>query len=209
MKIGIIGGGNVAFRLAALMAQAGHDAVVGVRDASRWPKAAPVAARSMQEAATHGDIVILAIPYSACAEALPRHKAALAGKIVVDATNPLNADWSPMLLGQENSAGEEIKRLLPKSRVVKAFNTIFADIMKSDRLNRGALKATALICGDDDLANREVASLAASMGFAPIVTGPMQNARYLEGMAHLNIAIAVGQGGGTDAAFLYDQRAAT
>jgi 8-hydroxy-5-deazaflavin:NADPH oxidoreductase len=208
MKIGLIGGGNVASRLAALMAQAGHDAVVGMRDKSRWPKADAAQAVSVAEAVAHGDIIVLAIPYSACAAALPKHAAALAGKIIIDATNPLNENWSPLLLGQENSAGEEIVRLLPKSKVVKAFNTVFADIMKPDRIDRGALKATALICGDDDAANTEVANLAASIGFAPVVTGPMKNARYLEGMAHLNIAIAVGQGGGTDAAFLYDQRSA-
>jgi 8-hydroxy-5-deazaflavin:NADPH oxidoreductase len=163
---------------------------------------------SMDKAAAHGDIAVLAIPYSACAGLLPRHEAALAGKIVIDATNPLNENWSPLLLGQENSAGEEIARLLPKSKVVKAFNTVFADIMKPGKLARGTLAATAFICGDDEAANAEVAGLASSLGFAPVIAGPLKNARYLEGMAHLNIAIAVGQGGGTDAAFLYDQRSA-
>lgn len=208
MKIGIIGGGNVASRLAALMADAGHDVAAGLRDTSRWPRNSKAPAQSMEAAAAHGDIIVLAIPYSACAGVLPELAAALAGKIIVDATNPLNADWSPLLLGQENSAGEEIKRLLPQSRVVKAFNTVFADIMTPDGLKRAARNAAAFICGDDDKANKDVARLATSLGFAPVITGSLRNARYLEGMAHLNIAIAVGQQGGTDAAFLYDQRGA-
>jgi predicted dinucleotide-binding enzyme len=65
---------------------------------------------------------------------------------------------------------------------------------------------TAFIAGDDASACEAVAHVASSSGFAPTVTGRLRNARYLEAIAHLNIAIAVGQGGGTDAAFLFDQR---
>jgi 8-hydroxy-5-deazaflavin:NADPH oxidoreductase len=205
MKIGIVGAGNVATKLAVLLAHAGHDVALGAREVSKVKTNTSYRVSHINKAISNVDIVILAIPYSACADVLPLLTSELIGKIVVDATNPLKPDWSPLFLGEQNSAGEEIARLLPKSLVVKAFNTVFADIMQVDRVKRNSMSATAFICGDSAEAVNKVADLARDIGFAPMVTGPLQNSRYLEAMAHLNIAIAVGQGGGTNAAFLYDQ----
>jgi len=126
------------------------------------------------------------------------------GKIVIDSTNPLNADWSPKLLGQENSASEEISRLLPEAYVVKAFNTIFADVM-NEPVKDGRV-ITAFIAGDNDEAKQKIIALASDIGYAPIDIGCLYTARYLESMAHLNIQIAIGQGGGTNAAFIYLQQ---
>lgn len=204
MKIGILGFGNVGRKLAQLLEGADHELIVGVRDRAKVADA-PYSAGSLDDAARLSEAVVIAVPYAACAALLPDLAGGLAGKIVIDATNPLNGDWSPLFLGEENSAGEEIARLLPGSRVVKAFNTVFADIMRQDRLDRDGLRTTAFICGDDATANAEVARLAQTIGFAPLITGPLRSARYLEAMAHLNIAIAVAQGGGTNAAFLYHQ----
>ena len=204
MDIGILGGGNVGSALARLAISAGHDVRIGQREAGSLANG--LDATTMPIAAAHGDIVVIALPFAVCADALPPLKTALAGSIVVDATNPLNADWSPLLLGQENSAAEEIARLLPESRVVKAFNTVFAHAMTSARLQRASgARITAFVAGDDDRAASQVEGFAQSLGFAPQRVGGLANARYLEAMAHLNIAIAVGGGGGTDACFLYDQ----
>jgi predicted dinucleotide-binding enzyme len=90
---------------------------------------------------------------------------------------------------------------LPEAYVVKAFNTIFADVM-SEPVKNGQ-RVTAFIAGDNDAAKQKVYALASDIGYAPIDTGPLYTARYLESMAHLNIQIAVGQGGGTHAAFIY------
>jgi len=205
MRVGIIGGGSVGGRLAVLMQAAGHDVMVGVRDPGRGAAGRAYAAGSLAEAASHGEVVIIAVPYTAADAALAPLAGALAGKIVVDATNPLNEDWSPLPV--ETSAAEAVAALLPGSRVVKAFNTIFADAMTPERLDRSGQRITAFIAGDDGGANGVVAELARSAGFAPVVAGPLRNARHLEAMAHLNIAIAL-SGGGTNAAFLYDQRPA-
>jgi 8-hydroxy-5-deazaflavin:NADPH oxidoreductase len=207
MKIGIIGCGSVGTKLATLMAHAGHQVIVGARNVSKAKAETAYQVTTIAKAVTHGEVMVLAIPYSACVDVLSPLASELAGKIVIDATNPLNADWSPLLLGEQNSAGEEIARQLPKSQIVKAFNTVFADIMVVDRLKRGVTPATAFICGNNTEAVKKVAGLAKDIGFTPVITGPLQNSRYLEGMAHLNIAIAVGQSGGTNAAFLYDQAA--
>ncbi|WP_198432997.1 NADPH-dependent F420 reductase [Burkholderia ubonensis] len=127
----------------------------------------------------------------------------LTGKIVVDATNALRDDWSPLPLGADGSAAQQISRLLPGVRLVKCFNTVFADIMTPERIDRAGHAVTAFIAGDDAEANAAVAEIAASAGFAPLVTGALNNAHYLEAMAHLNIQIAVVRGGGTNAGFVY------
>lgn len=208
MKVGIIGNGNVGGRLAKLFANAGHSIVIGVRRPPEASRQRESRIDSIAGTIDSAEVVVIAIPYAACAEALGQHQKLFAGKTVVDATNPLRDDWSPLPLGEQNSAGEEIARLLPEAHIVKAFNTVFADVMAPERLRRDAASATAFIAGDHSAANDRVSKLASSIGFSPIVTGPLKNERYLEAMAHLNISIAVGQSGGTNAAFLYNQQVA-
>lgn len=206
MRIGFIGGGNVGGNLANLLQRAGHEVIVGLRDPAHARPDAAYRVASVDEAASQGEPVLVALPFAAIEVALPPLSEALAGKVVVDLSNPVNEDWSPKLLGEENSAGETVARLLPRSRVVKAFNTIFADVMTPERLDRGGRTISAFIAGDDAAASDMVEELARSAGFAPVITGPLRNARYLEALAHLNIAIA--SSGGTNAAFLYDQAGA-
>jgi len=206
MKIGFIGGGNVGGNLASLLQAGGHDVTVGLRDMAEKRVDATYRAAQVADAIQNAEVVFVALPYDALATTLPPLAKALSGKIVVDVSNPVNADWSPKLLGEENSAGEETQRLLPGSKVVKAFNTIFADNMRPERLDRQGQRITAFVASDDRESADAVAGLARDAGFAPVIVGPLKLARQLEAMAHLNIAVAVGQGGGTNAAFVYDQR---
>ncbi|UMZ15117.1 NAD(P)-binding domain-containing protein [Pseudomonas sp. MPFS] len=205
MKIAFLGGGNFAGNLAQLLVAAGHAVVVGVRHPERARPQTTYPVVSMKEAAAYGEVVVIAILYQACAEVLPRLAPLLAGKVVVDATNALEDDWSPLPLGSAGSAAQVLTGLLPGARLVKAFNTVFADIMTRDRLNRGGHPVTAFVAGDDAQANALVAEMAASAGFAPVIAGPLYNARYLEAMAHLNIQLALVRGGGTNAGFVYHQ----
>jgi 8-hydroxy-5-deazaflavin:NADPH oxidoreductase len=199
MKIGFIGAGNVARALGKLLVAGGHSVSFGGREGE---------ARAAREVgsfadAARADLVVLAVPFSAARDLLPSLAAGLEGKIVVDATNPVNPDWSPMLLGQESSAGEEVARALPGARVVKAFNTVFADVMHEDRLVRDGARVTCFVASDDVEARGSVAELARTAGFAPLEVGPLAMSRHLEAMAHLNIQMAVGMKGGTNAAFVY------
>jgi len=207
MKIGILGFGSVGKKLAKLFAQAGHEVHIGLRDPSevKSDNDAPYTFGSFSDVAEAVELLALAIPYNASLDALKDLAPKLAGKIIIDNTNPLNNDWSPLLLGQENSAGEEIQRLLPESFVIKAFNTIFADVMQKEAHNRDGQNITAFIAGNDDHAKNTIIELTRSCGFAPLNVGDITSARYLEAMAHLNIRIAVGLQGGTNAAFLYHQ----
>ncbi|MEM9446921.1 MAG: NADPH-dependent F420 reductase [Cyanobacteria bacterium P01_E01_bin.6] len=201
MKIAILGFGNVGKQFANLFSKAGHEIIIGLRSVSS--QELPYLSATFKDSAEAAEVIAIAIPFAACATVLPELAEVTKGKIVIDSTNPLNADWSPTLLGQENSASEEISRLLPESYVVKAFNTIFADVMNEPM--KGGQAITAFIAGDNYEAKQQVMALAKDIGYAPIDTGPLYTARYLESLAHLNIQIAVGQGGGTNAAFIYLQ----
>ena len=197
MKISFIGSGNVASNLGSLFNQAGHTVFYG----KRQPNAPQL---SIQEAINQGEIICLAIPFSALKDLLTEFKEVLADKIVIDITNPINIhDWSPLLLGQENSAGEETARLLPHSKVVKAFNAIFADVMTDDKQIFNGEKLTAFVASDSLEAANTVKQLADDAGFSGFIVGGIKNARYLEALAHLNIAIA--SSNGTDAGFKYFQ----
>jgi 8-hydroxy-5-deazaflavin:NADPH oxidoreductase len=199
MKIAILGAGNVGRRLNTLMTSSGEHSVAlcsrNVEDGLS----------SFQQGVGNADVVFLAVPYTALSEMLAPLEEVLQGKIVVDCTNPLQPDWAPLLLGEENSGGEEVSRMLRNSKVVKAFNTIFADVMVTERQVRAGTRVTAFVASDDSDAANTVMQLGRDAGFSPLYVGPLRMARHLEAMAHLNIQIAVAMGGGTNAAFIYHQ----
>jgi 8-hydroxy-5-deazaflavin:NADPH oxidoreductase len=114
----------------------------------------------------------------------------LSEKIVIDCTNPLAPDYVSNLLGHTTSSAEEIAKLIPGARVVKSFNTIFADILEPGKQTFGGHQGTGFYCGDDSEAKEVVAKLIQDTGFEPIDVGILKNARYLEPMAQLNIQIA-------------------
>lgn len=196
MQIAFLGRGPVATSLANLAEAGGHSAQVTGRTGDP----------SFEAVIKNSDLVVLAVPYRVVASLLPGLKNALAGKTLVDATNPLKEDWSPIIPERGLSGAETIAELLPRTYVVKAFNTVFADIMTPDGLRRNGKSATTFISGNDEGAVQKVETFAREIGFDPVVVGPLHLARYLEGLAHLNIAVAVGRGGGTNAAILYDRR---
>ncbi|WP_027379006.1 NADPH-dependent F420 reductase [Chryseobacterium daeguense] len=198
MKISFIGAGNVASNLGNLFEKAGHNVKYGTQNPQDQ-------LLSIAEACHYGEIVFCAIPFSAMEGVLTTNKEALKNKIVVDVTNPINIqDWSPLFLG-ENSGGEQTAKLLPESKVVKAFNTIFADVMPIEKQTFHGQKLTAFIASDDPEAADIIKNLADEAGFNGLIVGNIINARHLESIAHVNIAIAL-NGGGTDAGFIYFQR---
>lgn len=198
MNISFIGAGNVARSLGNLFAKAGHEVVYSAPN----PKDGQL---SIQEACNLGEVVCIVIPFNAVEEVLLKNKENLKNKIIVDITNAINiTNWSPLFLG-EDSGGERVARLLTQSKVVKGFNTIFADVMNPQKQVFSGQKLTAFIASDDKDASELVGQLAHEAGFHSLIVGGIINSRYLEAMAHLNIAIAIG-GGGTNAGFTYFQR---
>lgn len=194
MRIGILGAGPVGTRLGQLLSDAGHDVEHGGRG-------------RFDAIVRHAEVLVIAVPFDVCASALPPLASAIRDKVVIDATNPVGGNWSPMMIGEQNSAGEEIARLLPNARVAKAFNTIFADIMTKEGLDRDGFSVTCFIASDHVEARKVAATIANDAGFDPVDAGELKSSRYLEAMAHLNIAMAL-SAGGTDCAFIYHRRRA-
>jgi NADPH-dependent F420 reductase len=203
MTITIIGTGNMAKGLAGVFSKAGYSVTFGSRDAAKANEAARelggnVSGADIASAAGNADVVVLAVPFDAAGDAIAA-AGGLEGKIVIDITNPLTADYSGLTIGHSTSAGEEIQKLAPKAKVVKAFNTIFASVLQAGG-KIGDQPATVFIAGDEQAANDAVQAIAAKSGFVPVQVGGLSVARYLEPVAGLNIVLGYMRGFGTDIA---------
>lgn len=202
MNIAVLGAGAMAKGLAQSISRAGYDVVVGARDIAKASDLAAdigrgVQAASIRGAADTGDIVVVAVPYDAARETLAA-AGDLTGKIVIDITNPMKADFSGLAIGHVTSAAEEIQRAAPGAHVVKAFNTIFAHLLTHPK--PGSKRLTVFYAGDDADANEAVRTLIERMDFRAEYAGPLQHARYLEPLAALNIAFGYGLGVGVNIA---------
>lgn len=203
MSISILGTGNMASGLAVLFAKGGHHVTLASRDPSEARSVATKLGNDIQggplnSAADSAEIVVLAVPFDAAAEVI-KAAGGLAGTIVIDITNPMTADFSALTLGHTTSAAEEIQKLAPAARVVKAFNTVFASVLQNGGKVAGQ-PATVFVASDDAEARSQVVALAESAGFKTLETGALASARYLEPVGGLNIALAYGLGHGTDIA---------
>lgn len=188
MKIAIIGRGNVGKALGLGLKRAGHEIKFGHRD----PK------EPVREAAEWGDVIILAVPYHASGDAAKEIGPAADGKVLVDVTNALDQNGN-LAVGFTTSAAEELQKLLPKSRVVKAFNTVFSQNQSTGRV--GEEQLTAFIAGNDKMARQVVMGLSRDIGFEPVDVGPLKSARYLEPMAIMIIELAYSLKMGTKIGF--------
>ena len=187
MKVAIIGAGNVGKALATSITRAGHDVTLTAKNRERAAEAArevgATTADGNAAAVADADVVILAVPFVGAADEVTddiRH--GVAGKTVIDVTNPLKPDYSG--LATDTSAAEEFQKLLPDANVIKAFNTIFAANQAAPTRD-----IDGFVAGDDDKAKQTVISLVESMGFTPLDVGPLRAARFLEGMAYINIGL--------------------
>jgi NADPH-dependent F420 reductase len=176
--VSIIGTGNMGQALAGVVTKGGN--TVEVFD------------QSSGDAPVTGDIVVLAVPYPAVADVLAKRADQLAGKVVVDITNPLDfATFDSLTVAADGSATAEIAAALPQSRVVKAFNTVFAAALASG--NVGPVPTTVLIAGDDADAKAQLASVIDAGGLQAIDAGALARARELEALGFLQITLAVAE----------------
>ena len=176
--LSIIGTGNMGQAIAAVAGRGGHTVqLLGQSDAAT---------------SVTGDIVVLAVPYPAVSAVIAERGASLAGKIVVDITNPLNFEtFDSLVVPADGSATAEIAAALPESRVVKAFNTTFAGTLAAGTV--GPLTTTVLIAGDDADAKSELAGVVTSGGLKAIDAGSLARARELEAVGFLQITLAAGE----------------
>lgn len=203
MKIAIIGTGGIGAGLASVLAKAGNEVTVSDRKggaeavAKLAAKGVSVRAAEVRPAVQAADVVILAVPYGAAAGLA--EVADFAGKIVVDVTNPVKDDFSGLKIGHDTSAAEEIARALPGAKVVKAFNTVFAQVYDQG-LSFGATPVQTFVAADEVDAKAAVIALAKDAGFDARDAGPLSNARYIEPLAYLNIQFGYMLGQGTQTA---------
>jgi predicted dinucleotide-binding enzyme len=194
MKIGIIGAGNVGGTLGQAWAKKGHDVFFGVRhpqdDKTRrllQSIGGKARAGTVAEAAAFGEVVVLATPWAA-AEAAVREAGDLAGKPLIDCTNPLTPDFSGLEVGFSTSGAERVAGWARGAKVFKAFNTTGYNIMANPVLN--GIRTVMFVCGDDEAVKPTILQLATDVGFDAVDAGKLVQARLLEPWAMLWIHLA-------------------
>jgi predicted dinucleotide-binding enzyme len=203
MKITVIGAGNMGSAFVKQLTRAGHQVSVTARNAAKAEQvaAANPGARAVPAAgaAQGADAIVLATGYGDAAQAL-RGAGDLAGKVVIDITNPLTADYMGLTTGHSTSAAEEIAKAVPGAEIVKAFNTVFAPVLADGADFGNGRKVDVFVASDSDRAKQTARAIAESIGFGVVDAGPLKNARYLEPVAGLNIYLGYGAGLGTSIA---------
>jgi 8-hydroxy-5-deazaflavin:NADPH oxidoreductase len=203
MKILVIGAGNMGSAFVKQLHAAGHQVALTSKTAE---KARALAAQYTgvrtvlpQGAAEGQEIVIVATPYAEAVEAL-RMAGDLGGKVVIDISNPLTADYMGLTIGHSTSAAEEIARAVPQAVIVKGFNTLFAQVLAAGADFGQGQVVSVFLASDDANAKQTATTLAHSMGFKTVDAGGLKNARYLEPLAGLNVYLGYGAGLGTSIA---------
>jgi len=207
MNIAIIGAGSVGSSLAAAWSRKGHSLVFGARqpsDAKLVALAQKLGARAatVADAAQSADVVVFATPWPATRAAV-ESCGSLAGKTVVDCTNPLAPDLSGLSIGHTTSAAEQVASWAKGAHVFKCFNQTGAANM--DGAARFSATPVMFVAGDDATRKANVLQLAADAGFEALDAGPLTMARLLEPLAMLWIKLAFG-GLGRDFAFALTRR---
>jgi predicted dinucleotide-binding enzyme len=187
--ISIIGAGNMATAIGARAAAHGHTVEIMSRDSAKAQAAADQigAAATVGEygAKPAGDIVFVAVLYAGAVQAVAHYGDALAGKILIETTNPFNEDASGVVTNPGNSITQQIAAVAPGStRVLKAFNTVFRNVLIADR------PLDVFFAGGDSAARAQVAEFLVSLGMRPLDTGGLETTHALEWAGILLMGLA-------------------
>jgi 8-hydroxy-5-deazaflavin:NADPH oxidoreductase len=196
MNITIIGAGNMGRGIGTRAAAGGHS--VTFVDAN--PETAQKTAEEVKQAAKNGanissaslgdvqlgDVVVLAVWYGTNLEVAKQLGERLAGKVVVDIANPLNATYDGLATAPDSSSAEDLAKVVAAgAKVVKAFNTTYAGTLLVGQVAGQPLDV--FIAGDDANAKAKVAQIVTDGGLRPVDTGPLSRARQIEGLQLLHI----------------------
>jgi 8-hydroxy-5-deazaflavin:NADPH oxidoreductase len=201
MDVTIIGTGNMARGVGSRVLNGGHRLTVVGKDRERAEgvandlgDAGGEVSAAVAGDAIAGDVVVLAVYYPDALEAVEQYRDQLAGKAVVDITNPVNDSFDGLVVPPDGSATRELSELAPDARFVKAFNTTFANTLTEGQVAGQPLDV--LIAGDDARAKGAVETLAADGGLNPIDVGGLERARELEalGLLHMTLQGELGTG---------------
>jgi 8-hydroxy-5-deazaflavin:NADPH oxidoreductase len=204
MQIGVIGTGSVGGTLGRRWAELGHTVRFGVRNLSDEQTKSMVDAikgdakvATIADAAKGADVVVLAIPYAANKDALVA-AGDLAGKILIDVTNPIGPNFS-LAVGLTSSGAEEVAKLAPGAKVYKAMNQVGFEVMADPVFAAG--KPVMFVAGDDAAGKKVVLELVSSLGFEAIDAGELAIARLIEPYAMLWIHLMARRNQGRNFAF--------
>ncbi len=198
MNVTIIGAGNMGRGIGHRLVAGGHSVTIVDRDPEEAEQLAEELRSAAEGGATveaaapgaelHGEVVIIAVYYPGALEIVRELGERLAGKVVVDISNPLNQTFDGLATPPGTSAAEEVAATAPAgTRVVKAFNTTFSGTLVEGQVAGQPLDV--LIAGDDEEAKEAVAQLVRDGGLRAIDVGPLERARHLEGLGFLGIAL--------------------
>jgi 8-hydroxy-5-deazaflavin:NADPH oxidoreductase len=192
-EVTIVGAGNMGRGIGTRAVAGGHQVEILDRD----PAEAQQLAKDLGDSATAldpgapfgGEVVVFAVYYPGIKDAVQQYADQLAGKVVVDITNPVDTQtWDKLATPPGISSAEEVQQLLPQGTpVVKAFNTTFAPTLVAGGV--GGQQLDVLIAGDDEAAKQTVSQLVADGGLRPIDVGPLNRARQLEQLGFLHISL--------------------
>ncbi|MFB9476714.1 NADPH-dependent F420 reductase [Nonomuraea salmonea] len=187
-SVSIIGLGNMAGALATRAVAGSHAVEIIGRDPVKAENLAATlgggATIATLGAVPTGDIVILAVPYASAVPVVTQYGDALAGKVIIDVTNPVSPDSQGLVTPDGSSGAQEIAKVAPAgAHVVKAFNTVFGHMLAQGN------PLDVLIAGDDAAAKATVSAFIKSLGLRPMDTGPLGMARWLEGTGLVMIGL--------------------
>lgn len=192
MDIAIIGAGSVGAALAASFSRAGHGVTVTSTEAEEAQEVAAevggTAVDTNRQAAQSAEVVVLAVPYAAVKSILEDLGDAVDGKIIIDVNNRISHD-DPASVIDGSSNAEQIQAATPDSRVVKAFNTVFAARQADPEVD--GIPLDGFVAADDEEAKEKVLELVSSVGCRPVDAGGLAMARALEAMGALNISLQI------------------
>lgn len=198
MQIAVLGAGNIGGTMGKKWAEAGHDVVFGVRDVSS-PKVAALLQEmggngridTIANALAFGDIILIAIPYDAVRMTVAAHADALAGKIIIDASNKFGAPVVNNL--------ETIQQAVPTAHLFRAFNSLGWEIFANPQFNR--VQADHFYCGMDGEKRPLVEQLITDIGVRPVWVGGLETAPVVDALGTLWVTLAFQQGRGRNIAF--------
>jgi predicted dinucleotide-binding enzyme len=211
MRIGILGSGLMGAKLGTIFARAGHEVVFSyARSQEKLKKLAREAgskaqAGSVREAAQKADALLLAVHWSRIEDVL-KQAGDLAGKVIVTCSLPMDEDNTQLIIGTTASGAEALAKMVPKARVVCAFNTVPSEVLFNVFEARHKKPRPSLVyCGDDQHAKDVAVELIHDVGFDPVDAGPLQIARYTEPFALLVGQLAYEGEGGPELAYRFER----
>jgi len=191
ISISIIGVGNMAGALAGRAAAGGHTVeIIGRNPVKAKALAATIDGATVGTfgSAPAGDIVVLAMPYAGATAVVSEYGAALQGKVILDITNPITADFTGFSTPEGSSGAQEIADAAhTDAHVVKAFNTLFSHVLAAGSV--GGHRLDVYIAGDDARAKARVSQFVESLGLRPLDTGKLPMARALENVALMQLGL--------------------